>query len=187
MAATFHLSAFADEAGGGIIEQIDALKAHKMTHIEPRGLDHGNISLYTVEQAKELKKILDDNGIGVSALGSPFGKINIADDFAPHFELFKRNVENACILGTDKIRMFSFFFNEERAKAICLLTVFTLSSSLSAISFAVNPSLRLILNISFLFGGIHSTIFSAISSISFTQDASTDSSLEFETTQSLCL
>ena len=54
MAATFYLSAFADEAGGGILEQIDALKAHKMTHIEPRVLDEGNISLYSVAQAKEL-------------------------------------------------------------------------------------------------------------------------------------
>ena len=59
--ATFYLSAFADEAGGGIKEQIDTLKAHGMTHLEPRGLDEGNISLYTAEQAKELKKILDEN------------------------------------------------------------------------------------------------------------------------------
>lgn len=112
--AEFILSAFSDEAGGGIKEQIAALKRNGLTHTELRGLDHGNISEYTAEQCKELKKILDDNGIGVSAIGSPFGKINIEDDFAPHFELFKRNVENACILGTDKIRMFSFFFNENQ-------------------------------------------------------------------------
>ncbi|MBQ7956589.1 MAG: sugar phosphate isomerase/epimerase [Clostridia bacterium] len=112
--AEFILSAFSDEAGGGIIEQIAALKRNGLTHTEPRGLDYGNISEYTAEQCKELKKILDDNGIGVSAIGSPFGKINIEDDFEPHFELFKRNVENACILGTDKIRMFSFFFNENQ-------------------------------------------------------------------------
>ncbi len=112
--AEFILSAFSDEAGGGIKEQIAALKRNGLTHSELRGLDHGNISEYTAEQCKELKKILDDNGIGVSAIGSPFGKINIEDDFAPHFELFKRNVENACILGTDKIRMFSFFFNENQ-------------------------------------------------------------------------
>lgn len=113
--AEFILSAFSDEAGGGILEQIAALKRNGLTHTEPRGLDYGNISEYTAEQCKELRKILDDNGIGVSAIGSPFGKINIADDFAPHFELFKRNVENACILGTDKIRMFSFFFNENQS------------------------------------------------------------------------
>ena len=112
--AEFILSAFSDEAGGGILEQIAALKRNGLTHTEPRGLDYGNISEYTEEQCKELKKILDDNGIGVSAIGSPFGKINIEDDFEPHFELFKRNVENACILGTDKIRMFSFFFNEKQ-------------------------------------------------------------------------
>ena len=112
MAIKFYLSAFADEAGGGIQEQIAALKAHGMTHIEPRGLDYGNISLYTVEQAKELRKILDDNGIGVSAIGSHYGKIEITDDFAPHFEDFKNCVEVANILGTERIRMFSFFFTK---------------------------------------------------------------------------
>ncbi len=112
MAVKFYLSAFADEAGNSVAEQIDALKAHKMTHIEPRGLDHGNISVYTPEQAKELKKVLDDNGIGVSALGSPYGKIEITDDFSPHFEQFKRSVEVANILETKRIRMFSFFFTQ---------------------------------------------------------------------------
>ncbi len=112
MAVTFHLSAFADEAGGGIKEQIAALKAHGMTHIEPRGLDEGNISLYSVAQAKELKKILDDNGISVSAIGSHYGKIEITDDFTPHFEDFKNCVEVANILGTERIRMFSFFFTK---------------------------------------------------------------------------
>ena len=73
--ATFHLSAFADEAGPTLSEQIDALKAHRMTHLEPRGLDEGNISLYSVEQAKELKKRLDDANIGISSIGSHYGKI----------------------------------------------------------------------------------------------------------------
>lgn len=110
MAVKFYLSAFADEAGGGIKEQTAALKAHGFTHIEPRGLDFGNISLYTVEQAKELKKVLDDSGIKVSSIGSHYGKIEITDDFQPHFDDFKNCVEVACILGTERIRMFSFFF-----------------------------------------------------------------------------
>ena len=85
--ANFILSAFSDEAGGGILNQISALKKNNLTHSELRGLDHGNISEYTAEQCKELRKILDDNGIGVSAIGSPFGKINIEDDFNSHFEI----------------------------------------------------------------------------------------------------
>ena len=110
--ADFILSAFADEGGKTIEEQIKALKDNNLTHIEPRGIDGVNFSNYTEEQAKELKKILDANGIGVSALGSPFGKIEITDDFEPHFEKFKKNVELACILGTENIRMFSFFMPE---------------------------------------------------------------------------
>ena len=107
--AEFILSAFADEGGKTIDEQIKVLKDNNLTHIEPRGINGVNFSDFTEEQAKELKKKLDANGIGVSALGSPFGKIEITDDFAPHFEKFKRNVELACILGTENIRMFSFF------------------------------------------------------------------------------
>lgn len=108
--AEFLLSAFADEGGKTIEEQIKALKDNGLTHIEPRGINGVNISDYTPEMAKELSKILDDNGIGISAIGSPFGKIKITDDFEPHFEKFKRTVENACILGAKNIRMFSFYF-----------------------------------------------------------------------------
>lgn len=110
--ATFYLSAFADEAGGGIKEQIEALKAHGMTHLEPRGLGEGNISLYTEEQAIELKKILDESNIEISAIGSHYGKIKITDDFEEHFENFKNCVKVAKILGTKRIRMFSFYFSE---------------------------------------------------------------------------
>lgn len=110
--AEFIFSAFADEAGGGLLSQIDALKANGITHIEPRGLDEGNISNFTAEQVKAVKKILDENGIGVSSVGSHFGKINIRDSFEAHFDSFRQCVENANILGTENIRMFSFYIDE---------------------------------------------------------------------------
>lgn len=115
--ANFLLSAFADEGGSTIEEQIDALKANGIDHIEPRGINGVNIADFTSEMAKELKKRLDDAGIGVSSMGSPFGKIEITDDFAPHFEKFKQCVENACILGTSNIRMFSFYFTKGESHA----------------------------------------------------------------------
>ena len=74
--AEFIFSAFADEAGGGLLHQIEALKANGITHIEPRGLDEGNISTFSAAQVREVKKILDEHGIGVSSVGSHFGKIN---------------------------------------------------------------------------------------------------------------
>lgn len=122
--AEFLLSAFADEAGGGILNQIDALKANGLTHIEPRGLDEGNISDFTAEQAKKVKKILDEHGIGVSSIGSRFGKINIKDDFTEHFDQFRQCVENACILGTENIRMFSFYYPADEDPAVFRDAVF---------------------------------------------------------------
>lgn len=110
--AEFILSAFADEGGKTIDEQIAVLKENNISYIEPRGIDGVSIADYTSEMAKELRKKLDDNGIGVSSVGSPFGKIGIREDFKPHFEKFKQCVENACILGTPNIRMFSFYFKD---------------------------------------------------------------------------
>ena len=60
----------------------------------------------------EFKKILDDQGIKVSALGSPIGKIGIKDAFAPHLDKFKHAINLAGILETGYIRMFSFYIPE---------------------------------------------------------------------------
>ncbi len=110
--AKFLFSAFADEASADILEQIAACKANGIDYIELRNVNGKNISDFTVEEAKELKKLLDDNGIKVSSIGSHYGKIEITDDFEPHFEAFKQTVEVAKVLETKYIRMFSFFFTK---------------------------------------------------------------------------
>ena len=45
-------------------------------------------------------------------MGSPIGKIDITQDFEPHFETYRHIVELAGILDTSFIRMFSFFMPE---------------------------------------------------------------------------
>ena len=110
--AKFLFSAFADEASADILEQIAACKANGIDYIELRNVNGKNISNFNVEEAKELKKLLDDNGIKVSSIGSHYGKIEITDDFEPHFEAFKQTVEVAKVLETKYIRMFSFFFTK---------------------------------------------------------------------------
>ncbi len=114
--AKFLFSAFADEASPDIIEQIAACKANGIEYIELRNVNGKNISNFTVEEAKELKKLLDDNGMKVSSIGSHYGKIEIDDDFAPHFEAFKQTVEVAKVLETKYIRMFSFFFTKGQSR-----------------------------------------------------------------------
>lgn len=103
------ISCFADEIDASVDKQIALLKELGIKWVEFRSGDGKSIADYTLEEAEALKAKLDANGIGVSAVGSPIGKINITDDFAPHFEKFKHITELAKILGTRYIRMFSFY------------------------------------------------------------------------------
>ena len=110
--ARFLFSAFADEASADILEQISACKANGIEYIELRNVNGKNISNFTVDEAKELKKTLDENVMKVSSIGSHYGKIEITDDFAPHFEAFKNTVAVAKVLEAKYIRMFSFYFTK---------------------------------------------------------------------------
>ena len=113
------LSAFADEYCPDLRGQVEALKSFGIGHIELRFLDGKNISALTQQETAEAKKILDGGGIRVSALGSPVGKISLNDDFSAHLELARHVFENAKILETDKIRIFSFYLRSGESRAQC--------------------------------------------------------------------
>lgn len=108
----FTLSAFADEIDPDLNLQMDVLDQHEIKYIEMRGVNGRNITEYTLEEAREIKKQLDQRGFRLSAIGSPIGKIKITDDFEPHLELFRHTLEIAKILEAKYIRMFSFFMPE---------------------------------------------------------------------------
>ena len=112
--AHFIYSAFCDEAGEASISgQIAACKLNGITHMELRGFGKTlNINNLTVEQAREMKVEIDREGMKVASIGSGYGKINIKEDFTPHFEAFKNTVEVAKVLEAKYIRMFSFYFSE---------------------------------------------------------------------------
>ena len=112
------LTGFADEIDASLDNQIRVLKKLHMSYVEMRGVDGRSFVDYSEAEAKEIRKRLDDNGISLSAIGSPLGKIRITDDFAPHMELYKHTVELAHIMGTPNIRMFSFYGTEKEAPAV---------------------------------------------------------------------
>ncbi len=109
----FKLAAFADEADATLQGQITAMQENGVSLLEIRGVDGTNISDLTNEKAKEVRKQLDDAGIQVWSLGSPYGKIGIHDSFEPHLDKFKHGLELAEILGAKNIRMFSFYVPSE--------------------------------------------------------------------------
>ena len=105
--------AFADEANDAIDRQIVAMKRNGLDGLEIRGVDGTNIADITLEKAKEVKEKLDAAGLITWSLGSPYGKIDIDADFAPHLEKFKRGLEIAHALEAKHIRMFSFFMPKD--------------------------------------------------------------------------
>ena len=114
--ARFVFSAFADEAGFTLEEQIEALKRNDIGFIELRAVNGKNVLGHTEEQLKAIRKQLDAAGIRVSSVGSPIGKYAIEKDAQPHYEQFLHCLRSAEILGADKIRLFSFFVKQDALK-----------------------------------------------------------------------
>ena len=112
---TIRIYAFADEASPNISEQITALKRNNLNGIEMRNVDGANVSDITVEKAKEVKRMLDENGLITWSVGSPIGKIDIEkDDFNAHIEKLKHTLEIAEILEAENLRMFSFYMPKDK-------------------------------------------------------------------------
>jgi len=107
--AEFVLSAFSDEYSPSFEKQLEGLVKNNIGFMEIRGVDGRNISAVTPTEAKELRHMADDAGIGFSAIGSPIGKIKIDGDMGAHMDQLRHICETACILGTKRIRMFSFY------------------------------------------------------------------------------
>lgn len=103
------ISGFSDEIDANIKIQFEALDKLGMKYFEPRGINGKNISTLTEEEANELLAEMKKYGIKASSIGSPVGKIDVADDFEPHFEVYKNVVKIAKLLGTKYIRVFSFY------------------------------------------------------------------------------
>jgi len=105
----FTLSAFADEISHDPREQVAVLKASRVRFIEFRSIYKTNVLALTDEQIKEFKKLLDSEGIGLSAIGSPVGKYPVDQPFEPHFDKLKRAIELCGVFGTKGIRIFSYY------------------------------------------------------------------------------
>lgn len=115
MKADYKITGFADEIANELTIQVEALQGLGIKYMEMRGVDGDNLIFHSDEKIQEIKKYLDDNGIRLSALGSPLGKIGIGEDFTPHFESFKRAVEVAHRMECNRIRMFSFYIPQGEA------------------------------------------------------------------------
>ncbi|MBO0792507.1 MAG: sugar phosphate isomerase/epimerase [Ktedonobacteraceae bacterium] len=103
------LSAFADEISPDLQEQVEVLLSENIHFIDFRSAWGTNILDLTDEQVARARQILDANGVGVAAIGSPIGKVPIDFSYEEHFQRFERAVTVAKAFNTRYIRLFSFY------------------------------------------------------------------------------
>jgi len=106
------LSAFADEVTDDFTEQVKYLAAERVGFIEPRFINKKNIMDLTKNELNEAKKMIQDHGLKVSAIGSPIGKVRLDEPFGPHLDKFKHAIDLAVFFETPFIRMFSYYAPE---------------------------------------------------------------------------
>ncbi len=104
-----HLSAFADEISPDPVEQLDVLDRHGIKHVEFRSIHGINVLDLSDEQHEQFRTLLKSRGFGLSAIGSPIGKIKINEPFEPHLERFAKTLDLAAFYETPRIRIFSYY------------------------------------------------------------------------------
>ena len=88
--------AFADEASPSIDEQIAAMKRNGLNGLEIRGVDGENVSVISLNKAREVRRKLEDAGLSVWSIGSPIGKIDIKNgDFDTHLDHLRHTLDVA--------------------------------------------------------------------------------------------
>lgn len=103
------LTGFADEISPDVDEQLQTLAREAIRWLELRGAWGQNVLDLSDDELARFKGAIDAAGIGVSAIGSPIGKIPISDPFPPHLVRFERALEAARFLGAPFVRVFSFY------------------------------------------------------------------------------
>jgi len=106
---TVILSGFADEISPELDDQLATLAAESISHLELRSVWSTNVADLGSGQLASFRRALDDAGVAVSAIGSPIGKIDIEAPLGPELERMRRVADIAIELGTQIVRVFSFF------------------------------------------------------------------------------
>jgi sugar phosphate isomerase/epimerase len=106
------LSGFADEISPDLQVQLDTLDSLELKYLELRGVWGKNVLALSKDELAKVKTELDRRGIGVSAIGSPIGKVPIDTDFEEYRRLVQHAIDVANEMETPYIRMFSFYVDD---------------------------------------------------------------------------
>ncbi|WP_150308176.1 sugar phosphate isomerase/epimerase family protein [Planctomonas psychrotolerans] len=103
------LSGFGDEIDPDPAIQVAVLKALGAQHIEVRSAWGTNVVDLDDDQLSALASLLRDSAMGVSAVASPIGKVDVALDADLEVQRLRRVIRVAHALESTSIRIFSFY------------------------------------------------------------------------------
>src|SRR5512136_596395 len=107
--ATFVLSAFGDEIADDLAEQLHLLRDLRVSYLELRGAWGQNVLKMDDDTANAVRWKCAEFGAVVSCIGSPLGKSPIADPVERELSNLERIFHVAEVVGTRRIRIFSFY------------------------------------------------------------------------------
>ncbi|GIP32937.1 sugar phosphate isomerase/epimerase [Paenibacillus sp. J2TS4] len=125
------LGVLTDEVSANLTEALDWIAEQKLVHVEIRMVDGTNVAALSNEQVARVKEEVEKRGLFVSAIASPLFKCALdpsrpvasGDTFGQqeetveaHFAKLDRAIEICKMLGTDKIRIFSFWRENDPQK-----------------------------------------------------------------------
>jgi sugar phosphate isomerase/epimerase len=108
------VSGFADEISADLNEQCHHLGLLGVRFLELRSAWDINVSAFTSGDLARVAPILDLHSIGVSAIGSPVGKVYLDEDFGLDLNRLERAIEVAHQFSARFIRVFSYFLREDQ-------------------------------------------------------------------------
>ena len=117
MTAQFTLSAFGDEIDDDVEEQLRVLNELDIGYLELRSAWGTNVLKLSDDEFGRLNKICEAHSIRVSCIGSPIGKSPIDGPIGEVVDDLKRILDIAKMVGTDRVRVFSFYPEVEGQQA----------------------------------------------------------------------
>lgn len=109
MSASFTLSAFGDEIAPALADQLTVLRELQIGYLELRGVWGKNVLTLNDAEAQQVKQECAQHGIGISAIGSPIGKSPLTEPIETVIANLQRIIAIAAIVGTRRVRIFSFY------------------------------------------------------------------------------
>jgi sugar phosphate isomerase/epimerase len=107
----FKLSVISDEVSQDFQRVVDVCQEYEVPMVEPRSVWEKAPQELTNDDVKKMRAILDEAGMGVCSIASPFFKCDLGDEkqYREHIGILRRCIEIGRMLDCNLIRGFTFW------------------------------------------------------------------------------